>query len=124
MTRNNFIRRPKVNECEKRGLSIIEDSQLKQEGVAEYLWHKVQKAEHVFAADLRNGEQENLEVEIAEDDLDTTDLVDISLPFSCVKAREKRHRHIVGLSATRLDDSRKKWQINQIVMGCDGLLTS
>lgn len=114
-----------MSECEKRGLSIIEDSQLNQECVAEYLWHKVQKAEHVFAAREKIGERENIEFEIAEEELDITDLVDIPLPFACpVKARDKKHRQIVGLSATRLDDSRKKWHINQVVMGCDDLLTS
>lgn len=114
-----------MNECEKRGLSIIEGSQLCQESVAEVLWHKVQKAEHVFIAAEKNIQRENIDYLALEENTDNLDLVDIPLPFSCpAKVLEKKHRHIVGFVATRLDDSRKKWQINQIVMGCDGLLTS
>jgi len=114
-----------VNEFEKRGLSIIENSLMSQESVAEVLWHKVQNVEHVFMAAEKNIQAESRDYsEVAENE-DSIDLVDIPLPFSCpAKAREKKHRHIVGLAATRLDDSRKKWQVNQIVMGCDGLLTS
>lgn len=114
-----------MNECEKRGLSIIENSQLGKESVVEVLWHKVQKAEHVFIAAEKNIQKENKDYPAEVQNADSMDLVDIPLPFSGpAKVREGKHRHIVGLAATRLDDSRKKWQVNQIVMGCDGLLTS
>jgi hypothetical protein len=114
-----------VNECEKRGLSIIEDSRLSQESVVEMLWHKVQKAERVFLAAEKNTQKENRACPAVADNADSIDLVDIPLPFSCpAKVRDKKHRHIIGFAATRLDDSRKKWQVTQIVMGCDGLLTS
>ena len=114
-----------MNECEKRGLSIIEDSRLSQESVVEMLWHKVQKAERVFLAAEKNTQKENRACPAEEDNADSIDLVDIPLPFSCpAKVRDKKHRHIIGFAATRLNDSRKKWQVTQIVMGCDGLLTS
>ena len=114
-----------MNECEKRGLSVVENSLLSQESVAEVLWHKVQNAEHVFIAAEKNTQEESRDYSEVEENADSIDLVDIPLPFSCPsRVRAKKHRHIVGLAATRLDDSKKKWQVRQIVMGCEGLLTS
>jgi len=114
-----------VNECEKRGLSVIENSLLGQESVTEVLWHKVQNAEHVFLAVEKNTQEENGDYSEVEENTESIDLVDIPLPFSCLsKVRAKKNHHIVGFAATRLDDSRKKWRFDQVVMSCDGLLTS
>lgn len=114
-----------MNECEKRGLSVIENSMLNQVSVAEELWNKVQKAEHVFLAAEKKTLEESRDYIEVEENAEIVELVDIPLPISCPsKVCAKKHCHIVGLVATRLDDSRKKWQVNQVVMGCDGLLTS
>ena len=114
-----------MNECEKRGLSIVEECQLNQESIAELLWLKVQKAEQVFAAAVKTEERKKSIGEIAEGGVDAMELVDIPLPFSCpARIKEKKLRRIVGFAATRLDDSRKKWRVEQVVMGGDGLSTS
>ena len=114
-----------MNECEKRGLSIVEGSQLNQESITEELWHKIQKAEQFFLTEERNTQKKECICHVSGEHIDNMERVDIPLPFSCPeKVRVKKHRHIVGLSANRLDDSRQKWQVKQVVMGCDGLMTS
>ena len=115
-----------MNECEKRGLSIVEDSHLNQEAVVEHLWKKVQKAEYVFrAAESSIQTKRIVPAVIDEEDVDNLESVDFPGAFSCPATQDKRkYRHIVGLVAKRFDDSRKKWRVNKVIMGCEGLLTS
>jgi hypothetical protein len=119
------VRRRIVNECEKRGLSVVEDNQLTQEKITELLWKNLGRTDFVFNSIASKEGKEKEILEAIEEEAGADDIINVPGIREVSKEKERiKQYHIVGLAATRLDDSRKKWHLNKVVMGCDGNSTS
>jgi hypothetical protein len=115
-----------VNECEKRGLSVIEENHLDQEGICDNLFRKLGRTDFVMQS-LANREQKKKEIleAIAKEEGEAADLIDLPVTTAATRRQSQiRQYHIVGLAAKRLDDSKKKWRFNKVVMEGDNLMAS
>lgn len=114
-----------MSKCEKRGLSVVEDHQLSLDEVTEKLWKKLGRTEHIFRSIASKERRQEEILKAIEEETGSDSVIDI--PDFATEPDQKesvKQYHIVGLAATRLDDSRKKWRFNKVIMGCDNLLTS